>query len=106
MRALAIESEKRWERLKDVPTIDELGFGKQKVANWFALAGPAGMPAALVNRIRETFIQASNDPDLQRRLNENGTPVASSTPDEMGRAMAQEWETMQEVVKTLNLRQQ
>lgn len=105
LRALAIESEKRWPRLPDVPTIDELGFGQQKVASWFALAGPAGMPAALVARVREAFIQASKDPELQRRLDENGTPVASSTPEEMGRAMAQEWATMQEVVKTLNLRQ-
>ena len=105
LRALAIESEKRWERLPDVPTIDELGFGKQKVASWFALAGPAGMPPALVNRIRDVFIQASKDADLQRRLSENGTPVAGSTPEEMGRAMAQEWETMQELAKALNLRQ-
>ena len=64
------------------------------------------MVPALVNRIREAFIQASKDPELQRRLNENGTPIASSTPEAMGRAMMQEWETMQEVAKTLNLRQQ
>jgi tripartite-type tricarboxylate transporter receptor subunit TctC len=106
LRALAIESEKRWERLPDVPTIDELGFGNQRVASWFALAGPAGVPAALVNRIRDVFIQASKDPELQRRLEEDGTPIASSTPEEMGRAMVQEWETMLDLAKTLSLRQQ
>ena len=95
----------RWDRLPDVPTLDELGFGKQKVASWFALAGPAGMPPALVGRIRDLFIQASKDPELQRRLAENGTPIVSSTPEEMGRAMAQEWDTMQELAKTLKLRQ-
>ena len=106
LRALALDADKRWDRLPDVPTLNELGFGKEKVASWFALAGPAGMPPALVSRIRELFIQASKDPELQRRLAENGTPIASSTPQEMGNAMAQEWETMQQLVKTLNIRQQ
>ena len=105
LRALALDAEKRWGPLPDVPTLDELGFGKEKVASWFALAGPAGMPAALVARIRDIFVQASKDPELQRRLAENGTPIVSSTPEEMGRAMAQEWETMQMLAKTLKLRQ-
>ena len=63
------------------------------------------MPPALVAKIRDIFIQASKDPELQRRLSENGTPIVSSTPDEMGRAMQQEWDTMQALAKTLNLRQ-
>ena len=105
LRALALDADTRWDRLPDVPTLDELGFGKEKVASWFALAGPAGMPPALVNRIRELFIQASKDPELQKRLAENGTPIVSSTPEEMGKAMVQEWETMQQLAKTLNLRQ-
>jgi tripartite-type tricarboxylate transporter receptor subunit TctC len=105
LRALALDADKRWGPLPDVPTLDELGFGKEKVASWFALAGPAGMPAALVARIRDIFVQASKDPELQRRLAENGTPIVSSTPEEMGRAMAQEWDTMQVLAKTLKLRQ-
>ncbi len=66
----------------------ELGYAKERVASWFALAGPAGMPPALVAKIRDIFIKASKDPELQRRLTENGTPIVSSTPEEMGRAMA------------------
>jgi len=87
-----------------VPTLVELGYANQRVASWFALGGPANMPPALVAKIRDIFIQASKDPELQRRLSENGTPIVSSTPDEMGRAMAKEWETMQVLAVTLNLR--
>ena len=63
------------------------------------------MPPALVNKVRDIFIQASKDPDLQKRLGENGTPIVSSTPEEMGKAMEAEWATMQELAKTLNLKQ-
>jgi tripartite-type tricarboxylate transporter receptor subunit TctC len=106
LRAIALDADERWAPLPDTPTLVELGYSKERVATWFALAGPAGMPPALVNKVRDVFIQASKDPDLQRRLTENGTPIANSTPEEMGRAMVQEWDTMQELAKTLNLRQQ
>jgi tripartite-type tricarboxylate transporter receptor subunit TctC len=105
LRGLAIDADKRWDRLPDIPTLDELGYAKEKVASWFALGGPAGMPPALVNKVRDIFIQASKDPDLQRRLAENGTPIVTSTPEEMGKAMEAEWATMQELAKTLNLKQ-
>jgi tripartite-type tricarboxylate transporter receptor subunit TctC len=106
LRALALDADSRWEPLPDVPTLLELGFAKERVASWFALAGPAGMPRAIVDRLREEFIKASQDPELRQRLSENGTPIASSTPDEMGKAMADEWRIMQQLAKTLNLRQQ
>ena len=105
LRGLAIDADQRWDRLPNIPTLDELGYGKEKVASWFALGGPAGMPPALVNKVRDIFIQASKDPDLQKRLGENGTPIVSSTPEEMGKAMEAEWATMQELAKTLNLKQ-
>ena len=42
---------------------------------------------------------------MQKRVAENGTPIVLSTPEDMGKAMVQEWETMQVLAKTLNLRQ-
>jgi len=106
LRALALDTDARWPRLPDVPTLVELGFAKERVASWFALAAPAGTPPAIVARLNELFIKASKDPELKRRLDENGTPIVTSTPEEMGRAMEQEWQTMQRLAKTLNLRPQ
>jgi tripartite-type tricarboxylate transporter receptor subunit TctC len=106
LRALALDTDERWPRLADVPTLIELGFGKERVASWFALAAPAGTPPPIVRKLNELFVKASQDPELKRRLDENGTPIATSTPEEMGRAMEQEWQTMQQLAKTLNLRPQ
>ena len=106
LRALALDADARWPMLPDVPTLGELGYGPQKVASWFGVAAPAGTPSAIVNALRDMFVQASQDPELKRRLDENGTPIAISTSEQMGQAMAQEWETMQQLAKVLNLRQQ
>jgi tripartite-type tricarboxylate transporter receptor subunit TctC len=103
LRALATDI--RWSGLPGVPTLTELGYGNEKVANWFGVAGPAGMPAPLVQRLNEEFVRASRDPELIRRLAENGTLIATSTPDEMRGLMVEEVATMDTLVKTLNLRQ-
>jgi len=103
---LVIESDTRWARLPDVPTLNEVGFGNERVASWFALAAPAGTPRPIVNKLNEIFIKASQDPELNRRVEENGTPITTSTPEEMGRAMEQEWLTMQQLAPRLNLRSQ
>jgi tripartite-type tricarboxylate transporter receptor subunit TctC len=106
LRALALDAEQRWPMLPDVPTLTELGLGNETVASWFALAAPAGTPPAIVNRLRDIFVKASQDPELKRRLTENGTPIVTNTPDEMAKAMAREWQEMQALAKVLNLRPQ
>jgi tripartite-type tricarboxylate transporter receptor subunit TctC len=106
LRALAIDSDVRWPRLPDVPTLVELGFANERVASWFGVAAPAGTPPDIVARLNALFIKASQDPELKRRIYQNGTPIVTCTPEEMGRAMEQEWQTMQQLAKTLNLRPQ
>ena len=105
LRALAIDADKRWEGMPDVLTLTELGYGKEKVASWFAVAAPAGTPPAIVKKLNEEFIKASRDPDLIKRLKDNGTPIATSTPEQMGKLMAEEWEHTVKIVQMLDLKQ-
>jgi tripartite-type tricarboxylate transporter receptor subunit TctC len=106
LRALALDADARWSGLPDVPVLAELGYGKEKVANWFGVAAPAGTPAAIVEKLRAEFVNASQDPELQKRLAENGTLIATSTSDEMRSLMVEEVAAMEMLVKTLGLRPQ
>jgi tripartite-type tricarboxylate transporter receptor subunit TctC len=106
LRALALDADTRWAGLPEVPVLAELGYGKEKVANWFGVAAPAGTPPAMVARLREEFVRASRDPELEKRLAENGTLIATSTSEEMRAMMVEEVVSMETLVKTLNLRQQ
>jgi tripartite-type tricarboxylate transporter receptor subunit TctC len=103
LRALATDV--RWSGLPGVPTLAELGYGNEKVANWFGVAGPVGMPPALVQKLNAEFVKASRDGELVKRLAENGTLIATSTPEQMRGLMIDEVATMDTLVKTLNLRQ-
>ena len=106
LRALALDADARWSGLPDVPLLAELGFGKEKVASWFGVAAPAGTPPAVVQRLREEFVKASRDPELQKRLADNGTLIATSTSEEMRAMMVEEVTAMEALVRTLGIRQQ
>ena len=105
LKALAVDAGARLSVQPDVPTMTEAGLGHVKVANWFALAAPAGTPPQLVAKIRDEFIKASQDADLQRRLNDNGTPIHTSTPEEMGKLLSDEVAAMKQLVDLLGLKQ-
>jgi len=105
LRALAIDADARWDGMPDVPTLTELGLGKEIVARWFAVAAPAGTPPAVVKALNTEFIKASKNPELVQRLHANGTPIHTSTPEEMGRLLSEENERTKELVAALSLKQ-
>ena len=106
LKALAVDAAARLSVMPEVPTLTEAGLGQAKVASWFALAAPAGTPAPIVQKLREEFIKASRDPELKRRLTENGTLIHTSSSDEMAKLLADEVESTNQLVKSLGLRQQ
>ena len=65
LRVLAVSSPRRLDRLPDVPTFTELGFGNQTVAGWFAAATTAGTPRPVVEKLRAAFVDATADPALK-----------------------------------------
>lgn len=106
LKALAVDADARLSVMPDVPTLTEAGFGQTKVASWFALAAPAGTPSNIVQKLHDEFVKASRNPDLQRRLTENGTIINTSSPEQMSKLLAAEVESTNQLVKTLGLRQQ
>lgn len=105
LRALAIDADKRWPVMPQVPTLTELGHGNEKVASWFGVAAPAGTPPAIVKKLNEEFIKASRDSELVRRLTENGSPIATTTSEQMAKLMADEWDNTVKLVQALDLKQ-
>jgi tripartite-type tricarboxylate transporter receptor subunit TctC len=104
LRALAIDADKRWNKLPDVPTLAEVGLGEAKVAAWFALAAPPGTPADVVQKLHTEFVKASRDPRLVERLSDNATPIHTTTPEEMGRLLAAEVANTNKLVRDLGLK--
>jgi tripartite-type tricarboxylate transporter receptor subunit TctC len=105
IKALAIDADARLRTTPDVPTLTEAGLGRDRVANWFGLAAPAGTPDSVVRKLNEEFVQASRDPEVIRRLTDNGTLIATSTPEQMSALITEEVANMEQLMGVLGLRQ-
>ena len=51
LRLLAVSSARRVAAYPDAPTLAELGYPQLTGTTWFSVSGPAGMPAAVVERL-------------------------------------------------------
>ena len=66
--ALALLTRERVASLPDVPTLKELGLEGLVMPGWYAMVGPAGMPAPLVDRINAAIRKALQDPTVSKAL--------------------------------------
>jgi tripartite-type tricarboxylate transporter receptor subunit TctC len=103
LKAVAIDAPSRWSLIPDVPTLKELGVGDASVDGWFGIAAAPGTPATIVAKLRDVFVAAANDPNVQQLIAENGLTVVTSTPEEMERLMAKEAADISQLVHKLGL---
>lgn len=104
LRILAVASEKRWDRLPDVPTMAESGYPGVTLDTWFGLVAPRGTPAAVIQKLQAAFNAASRDEKLGQRLGDEGLVVRSSTPEELAALMKSDSERMGRLIKSQGIK--
>ena len=82
VRPLAVTSAKRVDDLPAVPTINESGYKGFDAVTWFGLLAPAGTPKEVVERLNAEFNKALKQPELAKRLGDEGADVAGGTPEQ------------------------
>lgn len=82
LRPLAVTSAKRVDDLPDVPTINESGYKGFDAVTWFGLLAPAGTPKDVVAKLNAEFNKALKQPDLAKRLGDEGADPAGGTPEQ------------------------
>jgi tripartite-type tricarboxylate transporter receptor subunit TctC len=99
LRALAVAGPKRAALLPDVPTMKEAGVEGVEVPLWFGMLAPAGTPREVVATLAAGVARAAHDPDMRRRLEEQGGEPVGSTPEEFAALLREEVAKWPEVVK-------
>ena len=86
VRGLAITSQKRSPTFPDIPTFEEaLGVARYDGTDvWHGLVGPKGLPADIVNTVRDGVLDVMKSPDFQKVLGPIGFEPIGSTPKEFG----------------------
>jgi len=81
MRPLASYGATRLAAFPDVPTLKELGYEVEYYV-WTALFAPRGVPAAVVQTLRDATRKAVQDPELRASMEKAKTPIAYQDADE------------------------
>jgi len=77
IKILAVTSRERVPALPDIPTITESGLPQFVVTSWLGIMGPAGLPAAVRDKLSEAIVEITKAPGPQARLRALGVnPVA------------------------------
>ena len=99
IRLIGVTSPKRSKYLPEVPTIAESGLPGYQFDSWFGLLGPAGTPAADINRVNAAMGKLLKDPVILERLDKQGIEPAFMNNTDFARLLAQDYERMAKVVK-------
>lgn len=84
MRALAVTGKVRNPQLKDVPTMEEVGFKGFDAMQWYGSVGPAGMAPDIVKRLNDTQVAVLKAPDLREKLAGEAVDPWPMTPEQFG----------------------
>jgi tripartite-type tricarboxylate transporter receptor subunit TctC len=102
LRALAVSSAEPYPLLPGVPTMAETVPGI-KVESWLGLAGPAGLPQPIVDKLNSEIRHALNLPDVKKWAAESGVVTAASTPAEFRARVQSDVHQLTEIVVRNNI---
>jgi len=82
LRAIGVGSRKRTPAAPEMPTIAEQGLPNYEAEGWFAVIGPAKLPAPEVKRIHAAVVTAFADADLKANMDKQGNVINPSSPED------------------------
>jgi tripartite-type tricarboxylate transporter receptor subunit TctC len=98
-KILAVSAQSRSDVLPDVPTFVELGYPDVVADNWSGVLAPPKTPPAIVARLNRAFNAVVQDPEVRRRLAENGVSTIGGTPEELTALIKSETARWRKVVR-------
>ena len=102
LRLLVTLGAQRTQRWPQVPTLKELGHGIVAMSP-YGLAGPRGLPAAVVQSLHDAFKAAMHDPSHVSELARYDQEIAYLGSDEYGRALREGYAAEKRNVERLGL---
>jgi len=79
---LAVTTAKRSPELPNVPTIAEAGVPGYEATSWFGMLAPAATPAPIVAKLNAALVKVLAQPDIKKKINDQGAEAYSETPAE------------------------
>jgi len=106
LRALATTGASRSPQLPDVPTFTELGMPEVEMTIWTGMAGPAGLPPEIVERLQIELSKILRNPATKLRREFADSEIIASKPEEFRVFLAAERVRWAKLVKETGIKVQ
>jgi tripartite-type tricarboxylate transporter receptor subunit TctC len=103
LKALMVTGKTRLAALPNLPTATEAGV-PLVASSWFAVYGPAGLPADLQTRLSAAVRQVVETPEFRRRAEEQGAKAVAMTPAELDALGKNERATWERIIKVAQIK--
>lgn len=103
LRVLATLLPARSALLPDAPTMQEAGLSGLTIVPWAALFGPAKLPREVVDRLARALQVVLARADVKEQLARYAFEPQSSTPEEMGAFLKEQYEVWRKTVEDVGI---
>ena len=104
VRAIGVTTLNRWSVAPEIPPLNESGVLGFDAAGWFMVAGPAGTPKPIVERLHTELKSIMGSEEVQQLVNRTGVvPVVSPPLAELSKFISTEKERWGRVVQQAGL---
>jgi tripartite-type tricarboxylate transporter receptor subunit TctC len=103
LRALGVTGTRRAPGADDIPTIAEAGVPGYEAVQWYGVLAPARTPGEIITRLHAGVVRALQNPEVRKRLNNDGAEAVGSSPAEFGAYIRAETEKWAKVIKAAGI---
>ena len=104
VRCLATGGDKRSNVNPDLPTIAESGVPGFRFYGWNGVIAPRGTPRPIVLKFNRVMNEALKSAELRKQYFELGEEPAIGTPEDFGRLIRADYETMGKLIKVAGIK--
>lgn len=103
LKAIAVTSAKRSSALPDTMTMAEGGITDYETGVWYALVGPAGIPADTIDVLAKALDEAVGDASVRDRLTAQGATIGGPQKEDLARFFEKETAKWKRVIENAGI---
>ncbi|WP_284336487.1 Bug family tripartite tricarboxylate transporter substrate binding protein [Comamonas sp. NoAH] len=103
LKAIAVTSKARLPTLPSVPTIAESGYPDYESQAWVGVFGPAGMPAAIVDKLNNIVLESNAEPATAKWFVDNNAIPATLKSAQVTEFIHSELDKWKKVITSANI---
>jgi tripartite-type tricarboxylate transporter receptor subunit TctC len=101
---IVVAAPQRLKELPNVPTFKEVGLEPVNRMAYYGIYGPKGLPKDVVDKVHAGMVKVLQDPAVRKRIEDTGSLILASTPQQFGDQIKAEYEVYKKVVDTAKLK--